>query len=78
MEDEQVEDESPNPELGSLAPAPPEDLTQEIPPSHLTRVRSISTHLLNYHCYTALATLHETHTYREASTNPLWQIAMKE
>ena len=23
-------------------------------------------------------TLHEPHTYREASTNPLWQIAMKE
>ena len=27
---------------------------------------------------TALATLHEPHTYREASTDHLWQIAMKE
>ena len=46
--------------------------------SHSTRVRSIPTHLLDYHCYTALATLHEPHTYREASTDPLWKIAMKE
>ena len=32
----------------------------------------------DYHCYTTLAILHEPHTYREASTNPSWQIAMKE
>ena len=79
MEDEQVEDElpNPNPELGSPAPALPEDLAQDIPPCHLTPVRSILAHLLDYHCYTALATLHEPHTYREASTDPLWQIAIK-
>ena len=29
-------------------------------------------------CYFALATLHEPHTYRKASTNPLWQQAMAE
>ena len=78
MEDEQVEDELPNPELGSPAPAPPDDHAQDIPPRHSTWVRSIPAHLLDYHCYTALATLHEPHTYREASTDPLWQIAMKE
>ena len=78
MEDEQVEDELPNPELGSPAPAPPDDHAQDIPPRHSTRVRSVPTHLLDYHCYTALATLHEPHTYREASTDPLWQIVMKE
>ena len=80
MEDEQVEDElsNPNPELGSLAPAPPKDLAQDIPSRHSTRVRSIPAHLLDYHCYTALATLHEPRTYRQASTDPLWQIAMKE
>ena len=78
MEDEQVEDELPNLELGPLAPTPPKDLTQDIPPRHSTRVRSISAHLLDYHCYTALTTLHEPHTYREVSTNPLWQIVMKE
>ncbi|RVW75057.1 Retrovirus-related Pol polyprotein from transposon RE2 [Vitis vinifera] len=54
------------------------DPPQDIPPRHSTRVRSIPPHLLDYHCYTALATLHEPQTYREASTDPLWQIAMKE
>ena len=78
MEDEQVEDELPNPELGSPAPAPLDDHAQDIPPCHSTQVRSVPTHLLDYHCYTALTTLHEPHTYREAFTNPLWQIAMKE
>ena len=78
MEDEQVEDELPNPELGSLAPAPPDDHAQDIPPRHLTRVRSIPAHLFDYHCYTALTTLHEPYTYCEASIDPLWQIAMKE
>ena len=78
VEDEQVEDELPNPELGSPAPALLEDLAQDIPPRHSTRVRSIPTHLLDYHCHTALTTLHEPHTYRVASTHPLWQIVMKE
>ena len=72
MEDEQVEDELPNPELGSLAPTPPEDPAQDIPPRHSTRVRSIPAHLLDYHCYIALTTLYESHTYREASIDPLW------
>ena len=78
VEDEQVDDELPHLEPGSFAPTPPEDPPQDIPPHHSTRVRFIPTHLLNYHCYTALATLHEPQTYREASTDPLWQIAMKE
>ena len=78
MEDEQVENELPNLEPGSLTPTLPEDLTQDIPPRHSTRVRSILAHLLDYHCYIALDTLHEPHTYRKASTDPLWQIAMKE
>ena len=79
VEDEQVEDElpNPNPELRSPAPALPEDLIQDIPPRHSTRVRSIPAHLLDYHCYTTLTTLHEPHTYHEASINHLWQIAMK-
>ena len=78
MEDEHVEDELPNPELRSPALALPDDHAQYIPPCHSTRVRSIPAHLLDYHCYTALATLHEPDTYRETSTDPLWQIAMKE
>ncbi|RVW80523.1 Retrovirus-related Pol polyprotein from transposon TNT 1-94 [Vitis vinifera] len=76
--DEQIDDELPHFELGSPAPALPEDPPQDIPPRHSTRVRSIPPHLLDYHCYTALATLHEPQTYREASTDPLWQIAMIE
>ena len=71
MEDEQVEDEPPNPEFGSPAPASPEDLAHDIPLRHSTQVRSIPVHLLDYHCYTALATLHKPHIYREASTDPL-------
>ena len=69
VEDEQVEDEPPNPKLGFPAPAPPEDLAQDIPPCHSTQVKSIPAHLLDYH--TAFTTLHEPHTYREAFTDPL-------
>ncbi|WKA04900.1 hypothetical protein VitviT2T_022897 [Vitis vinifera] len=76
--DEQINHELPHFEPGSPAPTLPEDPPQDIPPRHSTRVRSIPPHLLDYHCYTALATLHEPQTYREASTDPLWQIAMKE
>ncbi|WKA04854.1 hypothetical protein VitviT2T_022853 [Vitis vinifera] len=76
--DEQIDDELPHFETGFPAPTLPEDPPQDIPPRHSTRVRSIPPHLLDYHCYTALATLHEPQTYREASTDPLWQIAMKE
>ena len=70
VEDEQVDNELPHFEPGSLAPTSPKDLPQDIPPHHLTWVRSIPAHLLNYHCYTALTTLHKPHTYREASINP--------
>jgi hypothetical protein len=38
-----------------------------------TRVRAPLSHLTDYHCYFALVTLHEPHTYREASTNLFWQ-----
>ena len=78
VEDEQVDDELPHLEPRSLAPAPAEDPPQDIPPRHSTRVRSIPIHLLDYHCYTALATLHEPQTYRKASTDSLWHIVMKE
>ena len=71
VEDKQLQDKPSNPELGSPALAPSEDLAQDIPPRHSTRVRSILAHLLDYHCYTALTTLHEPHIYREASTDSL-------
>ena len=78
VEDEQVEYELSNFELGSPALASLEDLAQEIPPRLLTQVRSIPAHLLDHYCYTALTTLHKSCTYREASTNYLLHIAMKE
>ena len=71
VEDDQVDDELPHLELESPTLAPPEDPPQDIPPRHSTRVRSIPAHLLDYHCYTTLATFHEPHTFREASTDPL-------
>jgi hypothetical protein len=43
---------------------------------HSTLVRAPPSHFSDYYCYFAIATLHEPHTYREASTNPLWQQAM--
>ena len=78
VEDEQVDDELPHLKLESPAPAPPKDPPQDIPHRHSTGVRSIPTHLFDYHRYTVLTTLHEPQTYREASTDPLWHIVMKE
>ena len=78
MEDEHVKYELPNFEPKSPALTPLENLAQEISPRHLTQVRSIPAHLLDYHCYIVLITLHEPYTFREASTNYLWHIAMKE
>ena len=78
VEDEQVDDELPHLKPGSLALAPPEDPPQDIPSRHLTRVRFIPAYLLDYYCYITLATFHEPQTYREASTDLLWPIAMKE
>ncbi|KAA8517060.1 hypothetical protein F0562_017122 [Nyssa sinensis] len=43
-----------------------------------TRVRAHPSHLQDFHCYYALATLHEPHSYREASADPLWQKAMSD
>ena len=59
VEDEQVDDELPHLEPGSPAPTPSKNPPQDIPPRHSTQVRSIPTHLLDYHYYTAIATLHE-------------------
>jgi hypothetical protein len=67
-----------SPTVGSPAsdpvPSSPSESSTDIRRS--TRVRASPSHLTDYHCYFALATLHEPHTYREASTNPLWQQAM--
>jgi hypothetical protein len=56
------------------APSTPSESPTDIRRS--TRVKAPPSHLTDYHCYFALATLHEPHTYCEASTNPLWQQAI--
>lgn len=57
-----------------LAPVPPSAPNTSLRRS--TRVRKTPHYLINFHCYSAIATLHEPRSYREASTNPLWQQAM--
>jgi hypothetical protein len=63
-------------------PAPPVDpVTDQTPPLPLRRsdrVRAPPAHLRDYSCFSAVLSLHEPHTYREACTNPLWQQAMTE
>uniref|UniRef100_A0A2N9FPE1 Integrase catalytic domain-containing protein n=1 Tax=Fagus sylvatica TaxID=28930 RepID=A0A2N9FPE1_FAGSY len=63
-------------------PAPPVDpVTDQTPLLPLHRsdwVRAPPAHLRDYSCFSAVLSLHEPHTYREACTNPLWQQAMTE
>jgi hypothetical protein len=58
------------------APAPPVDpptLKSDISvPRRSTRVTTFPSHLHDYHCYFALVTLHEPHSFHEAHTNHLW------
>ena len=67
-----------SPTAGSPASDPAPSTPSKSPTDLLrsTWVRALPSHLTDYHCYFALATLHEPHTYRKASTNPLWQQAM--
>jgi hypothetical protein len=71
--------------LDAAPPASPGFVPSEdpicTPPPYLhrsTQVRSLTSHLQDFHCFHALATLHEPHSFHEASTNPLWQATMKE
>uniref|UniRef100_A0A2N9G5J3 Reverse transcriptase Ty1/copia-type domain-containing protein n=1 Tax=Fagus sylvatica TaxID=28930 RepID=A0A2N9G5J3_FAGSY len=47
-------------------------------PCHSHRVSTLPSHLRDFHCFSAFTTLHEPHTFREASFDPLWQQVMKE
>ena len=47
-------------------------------PRRSYRVNTLPSHLHDFHYFFAFATLHEPHTFREASFDPLWQQAMKE
>uniref|UniRef100_A0A2N9IRX0 Integrase catalytic domain-containing protein n=1 Tax=Fagus sylvatica TaxID=28930 RepID=A0A2N9IRX0_FAGSY len=66
-------DESP---LSAPAANPVNTTAPEPRRSH--RVSTLPSHLRDFHCFSAFATLHEPHTFREASSDPLWQQAMKE
>ena len=65
------------PILDLVAPPSPKPL---IGPDHRcsTQVSIPPSYLTDYHCYFALATLYESHTYREAHIDPLWQQTMNE
>ena len=41
------------------------------------RVTTLPSHLHDFHCFSALASLQEPRTFHESSSNPLWQQAMK-
>jgi hypothetical protein len=47
-------------------------------PRRSTRVKTLPTHLRDFHCFSAIATIHEPHSFCEASTDLLWQKAMSE
>jgi hypothetical protein len=47
-------------------------------PCRSYRVNTFPSHLHDFHCFSIFATLHEPHTFREASPDPLWQQVMKE
>uniref|UniRef100_A0A2N9J4I5 Uncharacterized protein n=1 Tax=Fagus sylvatica TaxID=28930 RepID=A0A2N9J4I5_FAGSY len=70
--------ETPHSSSESPAPAPSEDPAPATTLRRSSRVTSLPSHLRDFHCYIALATLHEPHSYREASFNPLWQATMTE
>ena len=42
------------------------------------RVTTLPSHLRDFRCFSALASFQEPQTFHEASSNPLWQQAMKE
>ena len=48
------------------------------PLRHSHRVTTLPSHLYDFHCFSALASLQEPQTFHKASFNPLWQQAMKE
>uniref|UniRef100_A0A2N9J4K2 Retroviral polymerase SH3-like domain-containing protein n=1 Tax=Fagus sylvatica TaxID=28930 RepID=A0A2N9J4K2_FAGSY len=73
---ESSSDVTPHSSPESQAPTPSEDPAPATTLRHSFRVTSLPSHLRDFHCYTALTTLHEPHSYREASSNPLWQATM--
>lgn len=70
-------------EFNTLSPSPTSTepiMNLDIVPAshHSTRVSNPHPHLNNYHWYYSIKTLHELSSYREASTDHIWQQAMSE
>ncbi|KAL0536936.1 hypothetical protein IC582_025901 [Cucumis melo] len=61
--------------LPNLSSAPCEE-PEHAPVRRSTRVRETPSHLKEYHCFSTIMSVVEPSSYKEASTNPLWQQAM--
>ncbi|KAL4028792.1 hypothetical protein IC575_012003 [Cucumis melo] len=57
-------------------PSVPCEEPEHAPVRRSTRVRETPSHLKEYHCFSTIMSLVEPSSYKEASTNPLWQQAM--
>ncbi|KAA0045094.1 putative mitochondrial protein [Cucumis melo var. makuwa] len=63
--------------LSDLSSVPYEE-PEHAPVRRSTRVRETPSHLKEYHCFSIIMSLDEPSSYKEASTNPLWQQAMND
>ncbi|KAL5762227.1 hypothetical protein ACOSP7_018491 [Xanthoceras sorbifolium] len=70
----------PTPELSEpLADPVPESSHHSVPHVRQSnRVRTPSVKLRDFHCFSTIISLHEPQSYKEASSNPVWQQAMAE
>ncbi|KAL0557027.1 hypothetical protein IC582_005545 [Cucumis melo] len=57
-------------------PSVPYEEPEHAPVRRSTRVRETPSHLKEYRCFSTIMSLAEPSSYKEASTNPLWQQAM--
>ena len=65
----------PTDNIPAVDPADPSD-SHALRRSH--RVTTLPSHFRDFHCFSAPASLHEPQAFRETSSNPLWQQAMKQ
>ncbi|KAL0553916.1 hypothetical protein IC582_007820 [Cucumis melo] len=59
-------------------PSIPCEEPEHAPIQQSTQVRETRSHLKEYHCFSAIMSLDEPFSYKEVSTNPLWQQAMND
>lgn len=50
--------------------------SESVQPRRTSRLSQAPSYLKDYHCYSVIESLYKPTTYREASSNPLWQQAM--